>query len=164
MLLSNYIITEQSMVCVYSLFLFERMLVLIFISVYHLSVCLYHLKECVWMNVCLDVWVWLLVCVFECVYWWVWVCEFKCVFVCVCLCLGVFVCVCVCLYVFVCVYMCLCVFICVCVLCENKSKFECSVIVVHLLLLRIILSWFSPFWASSLCFSFFSIGFNLFPS
>ena len=64
---------------------------------------------CVCVFVCLCVFLYVFLCVSVCF------CVFLCVSVCFCVFLCVSVCVCVCLCVFVCVCVCLCVFVCVCV-------------------------------------------------
>ena len=71
--------------------------------------------QCVWLCLCVGVFVCLCVCVcvFVCVC--VRVCVCVCVYVCVCVCMCVYVCVRVCMCVYVCVRVCMCVYVWVCV-------------------------------------------------
>ena len=84
--------------------------VFVYVCVY-LCMCV-PLGVCVFVCVCVCVFVpYVCVCVFVCVY--LWVCVRMCVrlYVCMCMCVYVHVFVCVC----VCVRLCVCVFVCVCV-------------------------------------------------
>jgi len=71
---------------------------------------------CKWVGMCNNVCVWVCVCVRVYVCGCVWVCVCVCVCVCRCvrMCMCMYMCVCVCACVIVCMYVCVCV-VCVCV-------------------------------------------------